>query len=309
VHSLPFIRLVHADWSKTPAKRWAAQAKKSEVGWEVEAPRLVGPVDAFLRTLMQEPQPTLAGFDFPIGVPASFGQKTGFSGFIEAIEHFGSGPWSRFYDVAERAEEIALHRPFYPYRPSSTRHQHLVDGHGVCEMSALMRQCEKVTRESLAACSLFWTLGPKQVGKAAISGWREVIRPARRAGALLWPFDGQLLSLSQAGKLVICETYPAEAYGQVDVSFRSGGGKKKQDYRREATSRLASRCASHAIKLSDQMRNTLSDGFGAKNNGDDAFDAAIGLFGMIEVVEGRREASPTTMNVPEWEGWILGRLG
>jgi len=29
---------------------------------------------------------------------------------------------------------------------------------------------------------MFWTLGGNQVGKAAISGWRELLAPARRAG-------------------------------------------------------------------------------------------------------------------------------
>jgi hypothetical protein len=46
----------------------------------------------------------------------------------------------------------------------------------------LRRQCERATPTRRAACPLFWTLGSNQVGKAAISGWQEVIAPAQRHG-------------------------------------------------------------------------------------------------------------------------------
>ena len=252
--SSTFTRLIHADWSTAAAKRWAVEARRIDTGWLVEAPRLVGPVTLFVEGLLREPQPTLAGFDFPIGLPATFGRQTGCAGFGEAIEQFGFGMWSRFYDVAERAEDISIHRPFYPRVSSaSARQAHLLEALGVADINALRRECERATSDRRAACSLFWTLGGNQVGKAAISGWREVVQPARRAGALLWPFEGELPTLAKAGRLVLCETYPAEAYGHVGVRFRPGGSKQRQEDRRDSTARLAARCELHNIRLTPAM--------------------------------------------------------
>ncbi len=55
------------------------------------------------------------------------------------------------------------------------------------------------------------------------------------------------------------------------------------------------------------MRDGLTDGFGPSGNGEDQFDAALGLLGMIEVVEGRRAAAPTSIELNDCEGWILGQ--
>src|SRR5262245_43165022 len=115
-----FVRLIHADWSTSAVKRWAAEARRTAIGWTVDAPQLVGGVKSFLANLLREPQPTLAGFDFPIGVPSIYGEMTELRGFCNAIDAFGVGQWSRFYDVAEQAEEISLYRPFYPRVSSSS---------------------------------------------------------------------------------------------------------------------------------------------------------------------------------------------
>ena len=306
--SSSFQRLVHADWSTSPRKRWAAEAQRTAEGWLVEAPHLVGDVCSFVTALLREPQPTLAGFDFPIGLPSEYGRVTGFSGFSEAVEAFGGGTWSRFYDVGERPEDVSVQRPFYPrVSSSSARQAHLLAGLNVSNIGTLRRQCERPTAERRAACSLFWTLGGNQVGKAAISGWREIIQPARRQGALLWPFEGDLTALANLGKLILCETYPAEAYGHVGVRFSAGESKQRQVDRRHVVAKLVSRCKENKIELTVRMIDALTNGFGAKKEGEDPFDAALGLFGMIEVVDGRRDAAPAAPEAPEWEGWILGQ--
>jgi hypothetical protein len=42
--------------------------------------------------------------------------------------------------------------------------------------------------------------------------------------------------------------------------------------------------------------------------GDDAFDAVVGLFGMLEVVLGRREPGESKgEQIRDVEGWILGQ--
>ncbi len=193
-----FTRLVHSDWSTSPKKRWAAEAQRTSSGWWVDAPKQVGVLDDFLDDLLGLPQPTLAGFDFPIGVPAAYARKAKVSSFTDLLEALGDGDWSEFYCVCKESKEISLHRPFYPRVSSSrARQDHLLTALGVGDIDAVRRNCERRTDTRKAACSLFWTLGGNQVGKAAISGWRDVVQPARKAGALLWPFDGELTALSE----------------------------------------------------------------------------------------------------------------
>ena len=175
-------------------------------------------------------------------------------------------------------------------------------------MDDLRRRCERATSDRRAACSIFWTLGGNQVGKAAISGWQEVVEPARRRGAFVWPFDGTLSDLAEKGGPVIAETYPGEAYAHIGVRFEPGWSKRRQEDRRRAARGLAAACQTSAIALSSGMAAAITDGFGASADGEDRFDAAVGLFGMIEVVEGRRrERPPLADEVLRWEGWILGQ--
>jgi len=43
-----FDKLIHADWSVSPRKRWAATAARQAGRWVVEAPALVGLAATFL---------------------------------------------------------------------------------------------------------------------------------------------------------------------------------------------------------------------------------------------------------------------
>jgi hypothetical protein len=127
-----FVRLVHSDWSTAPTKRWAVEANKDQGTWIVNEPRLVGTVRDFLKSLLGGPSPTLAGFDFPIGIPVAFGKQIEFDSFVDAIDVLGTGKWSSFYDVCQKAEDIALHRPFYPNAANaSPRQSYLFEALGV----------------------------------------------------------------------------------------------------------------------------------------------------------------------------------
>ena len=93
----------------------------------------------------------------------------------------------------------------------------------------LYRRCERATTDRRIAAFLFWTVGPNQVGKAAISGWPDVIAPALREGSghvKLWPFDGILATLLGNGRTVVVETYPTEAYRH--LNFPSENSSKKE---------------------------------------------------------------------------------
>ena len=207
---LPFTRLIHADWSKSRQKRWAATASKFNGEWLASPPVLVGDTAGFLDGMFDGDQPTLAGFDFPIGLPAHYGRKTGFKNFPQALEAFGGGNWSSFYDVAEVKEQITLHRPFYPQRPSAaTKQAHLLDALELT-VDQLLRRCEWSTDLRGAASPLFWTVGAKQVGEAAVSGWRDRYPGKTARGRKTLPFDGSLADLVRENGLILAETYPAE---------------------------------------------------------------------------------------------------
>ncbi len=221
----------HADWSVHPDKRWLARATlRPDGSYRASAPQPVGPLESLWARLGHEAGggPVLLGVDFPIGLPEAYAERAGITGFRAALEGFDD----RFYAVAERQDEIDLQRPFYPMRPGGRRRQQLLDGLGLAVWSDLLRRCDRRSPSRAAACAIFWTLGGQQVGKAAITGWRDLLAPALRAGLdlALWPFQGNLDELLARHRSVVAETYPAEVYGHLQLNLR--GGKGKQTVRR-----------------------------------------------------------------------------
>jgi hypothetical protein len=62
------------------------------------------------------------------------------------------------------------------------------------------------------------------------------------------------------------------------------------------------------VHLSPVLSTLLADGFGPSKDGEDLFDATVGLFSMLEVVLGHRApGEPATASVRNLEGWILGQ--
>ncbi len=302
-----FDTVLHADWSVAASKRWVAEATRSDRGWIVAAPRLVGDCAAFVEQLFARKRGTLAGFDFPIGVPAAYGRMTGLDDYPALLDALDRGDRPDFFSVAERPDQVSVSRPFYPRVSSAAAsHRNLLDALGLPAIDALRRRCERATPTRRAACPLFWTLGANQVGKAAITGWREVLLPARRRGARLWPFDGGLPELAQAGLPVLAETYPGEAYNHVGVAFGPGMSKRRQDDRRVAMRGLPAWAEQHHTRFDTVLAARIADGFGTPGGGEDPFDALVGLLGMLEVVDGRRTAGPAAAQ-DRWEGWIIGQ--
>jgi hypothetical protein len=195
-------------------------------------------------------------------------------------------------------DEISLQRPFYPYRPGGASHQHLLDGLGVSSMKELRRVCELGHANRRPAEVLFWTLGPKQVGRAAICGWRDMLRPALPHVAL-WPFEGSLDQLRSERQIVVCETYPSEFYGHLGLR-----ADKTPSARAGSAPVLRAVAARLGISLNGTLEAELERGFG----NDDAYDAFVGLLGMINIVMGRRPAIPQLdPQIMSVEGWILGQ--
>jgi hypothetical protein len=218
--------IVSCDWSISPRKRWLAAAKLSAgASYEIAAPVQVDRIDDFFSTLRVS-APTgaiLAGFDFPIGIPRHYAEKAGIEQFTAFLTQFGEGLWVDFYRVAETPDQISLTRPFYPRTPGGTNKQQLADGLGLESVSDLLRVCDHSTVTRRKACEIFWTLGASQVGRAAISGWRDLLAPAARDRRIaIWPFDGELSVLLDDGQIVAAEIYPREIYAHVGIArFRS----------------------------------------------------------------------------------------
>lgn len=251
------------------------------------------------------------GFDFPIGVPRVYAQRAGIGRFLDALPEFGSGRWHQFFDIAERPHEVSVNRPFYPRRLGGTLQRHLVDGLGVGAIDDLLRRCDFGNGDRNKACALFWTLGGNQVGRAAISGWRDMLLPAMRAlnGDLgIWPFEGAIQSLIGSKAAVIVETYPGDACVQLGLGAPGRGWSKRNRAARVEKGRQLRRCASQMRADLGQIDGIISDGFGVSDVGEDQFDSVVGLLAMLAVILGvRDDGAPMDDVVCSAEGWIFGQ--
>lgn len=316
--------VAHADWSLDPRKRWLVcatlQAPEQTSGrYRAAAPEPVGPPADLLDRLQQRARrgrtvtgPLLVGFDFPIGLPRAYAERAGIADFRRLLPRLGRGEWRSFFTVAERPGEIGLQRPFYPAkaaRRGTAARVHLLEGLGLARYAELLRACDLGDGRRPPACALFWTLGPQQVGKAAIVGWRELLIPALRSGRSLglWPFDGDLAALLASREVVLAETYPAEIYRQLGLRL-GRGGKRAQAARAALAQPLLQQARALGVSLAPALRAAILEGFGAAADGEDRFDATLGLLGMIKVVRGgRRAAPPLDPATRRIEGWILGQ--
>ena len=299
--------IFHADWSINPNKRWVAMAERCQSGWEISS-LAIAPCNLTAKLMAAaRDKRVLAGFDFPIGVPARWADKMKLESFLDFLKQLRNDAYPAFFEVAGSQSEISLERPFYPaVAKAGVRREHLYSGLGLQEFDELRRKCEGRTDHRQPACPLFWTLGANQVGKGALSGWREVIMPCVKAGARLWPFDGEL-GLESSKGLTIAETYPAEIYGWLEIDSIRKAGKRNQDARRPLADKILKWASGRGISIASHLQDIIRDGFGDKPDGEDQFDAFCGACGMIQVASGQRESgAPTDANTRNFEGWILG---
>jgi hypothetical protein len=247
----------------------------------------------------------LVGFDFPIGLPRDYAAAVGVTWFPAFLDLIGSGAWREFAQVADRASDICLHRPFYPRRPGGTRRADLYAGLGL-SAAQLRRRADGRDAETL-----FWTLGPKQAGKASLDGWR-LLREARARGVdiALWPFDGSLARLlAPPAAFVVAETYPREYYRYIGVPPAARWSKRRRDDRLTCVPRLLAWADSLGVGFAADVRRLVTSGFGDGPVGEDQFDCVVGVLGMIGVVTGAIAVGLPDDDpaVATTEGWILGR--
>ena len=311
--------VVHADWSTAQHKRWLAKAVWNDNRYEACATEPVEDPKTLLTQLAATAGPdgcVLLGFDFPIGLPLAYARRAHIDNFLGWLPNFGQGDWPEFYAVAEWPDQISLRRPFYPQRPGASKRQHLVDKLGLTGFDDLRRKCELAHLGRRAASPLFWTLGGQQVGKAAIVGWQQLLAPALRDETFdlaLWPFSGALFDLVKPGRLIVAETYPTEYYEHLGIAFRPSQqgqrtGKRVQTCRADNQQTILNWATEAGVVLASTLRAEIGAGFGSAANGEDRFDAAVGLFGMLNVLLGhRRLDEPTEPATRRVEGWILGQ--
>lgn len=302
--------VAHCDWSIDPKKRWMCVAIRDQSGWTLSAAEPVGDTSTLIPRLRHRARrdgALLIGFDFPIGLPEAYGSAIGLPSFREALLQFGTGSYSDWFDVAEHRSQVSLSRPFYPMRPGGTQRKHLFDGLGMPDGRSLQRRCERATPTRGDAAMLFWTLGGNQVGKAALTGWKEIILP-NLGQIALWPFDGRLATLVRPGAVIAAETYPGDVYARLGIPRRPVWSKRKQSGRSSVAHYLTRWLADHSHIDGSGVVESISEAFGCDRSGEDRFDAMVGLFGMLDVIDGNTdEGALDDPAILTWEGWILGQ--
>ncbi|MGZ0189291.1 MAG: hypothetical protein ACKVH0_15005 [Alphaproteobacteria bacterium] len=310
MEQLGYYYLAHADWSVDPKRRRIATARRCSDGWVIEAATLVGALDSLVTRIEAQAggKKALLGVDLPIGVPAAWANMAGVTDLLETLPHFGSGIWQDFFSPAAEPSDISIHRPFYPARGRDVRQAHLIEALGVKGMDALRRLCDFDENGKRSGTPIFWTMGPAQVGKAALNFWRDVLQPALVERAVtVWPFDGGLKDIANRPGLSIAEAYPGEIYHWFDLEIRKPSRRKgRQADRALDADRLLDAGAELGARFTEGAEAQIRLGF--PDGGDDSFDAMVGLLGLLAVVKGHRlEYAPDTSSVRQVEGWILGR--
>lgn len=296
----------HADWSKDPRKRWVAVARRDGRAWRAGSPRPVEDPRALAAALIAEGPATL-GLDLPLGLPRGLAARRAEPGFPAFLAALAARPG--FFEVNATLATVSPDRPFYPARPARgmTRKAH-AEALGLPGPDALNRSADRATRLRPAGAPLLWTLGANQSGRAAIAAWRDWLAPDLAAGApyALWPFDGGLHALQGKGRLVLAECYPAEAMRTRGIPRL--GSKRSAAARRATAAALREAMAALRVEPDTALAAEISDGFGARADGEDRFDSLIGLLGVIAVLDGAQpDHIPDDPWIRAWEGWVLGQ--
>jgi hypothetical protein len=292
--------VAHADWSVAPSKRWIALVGYGRRRSRLDSVEPFGPVADRVASLAAG-GPALLGVDFTIGVPVHYARRAAIAAFAPWLRSVA--PLADLGRIAAAPEEIDLRRPFYPARPGGALQAHLVAGLGARRLDDLRRTCERAPPLPRPACPLFWTLGPNQVGRAALSGWAELLR---RPDVGLWPFDGELGALLATGPVVVAETYPAECASRFGLTA-PGTSKRRRPDRAALAPAVLAVAGRLGVDVAPAMRALIVDGFGEAPAGEDAFDAVVGVLGMIDVLRGNHPTGPPE-GFPHLavEGWTFG---
>jgi hypothetical protein len=303
----------HADWSVDARKRWVAVARRDQGGcWTAAPPCPVGDPATFLARLLAQAEgaPVALGVDLPLGVPRAWAPHAGAPDFPALLRGLNGARAEKFFAVAATLDQVSPARPFYPARgvAGMTRLAH-AQALGLASARDLSRLCDRATPDRPAGAPLFWTLGANQSGKAAIAAWRDMIVPALAENFPLriWPFQGTLAALLAPGTVTIAETYPAECLRH--LAARVVGSKRAPAGRGSAMPALRAWARAGGVRLAPALAATMAENFGGDPAGEDRFDCTVGLFGLLNLLLGRRaDHIPDDPAIRTWEGWVLGQV-
>lgn len=306
---------VHADWSVDPAKRWMSVARRRDGRWRVEPPEPVGEPAILCERLLDRAAggAVALGVDFPLGLPRHYATMQGIPRFDDWLRRLD--PADQLLRPCATLDEVNPARPFYPLKSVAGRGQMArhAAALGFEDAYALRRAVDFRTARRPAGAPLFWTMGANQCGKAAISGWRDCLMPAfaRRVPIRLWPFEGRLAELLAPGRLVIAETYPAEA--MVQTGLRLKGSKRRQIDRAAMAPALLALCEADRHEVDERLRLRIADGFGPRPDDEDPFDSLLGLLAVIRAVSGAADGTESGLPggadvIRAVEGWVLGQV-
>lgn len=296
-----------------------ALALPDPAGWTLRA-EPVGDVSTLLARLRAQAQgaPVALGIDVPVGLPRAYvarhldlgpaAHPPDFPGFLRRLAD-RPGFLPGFLSVCGTLDEVGAGRPFYPMRGvrGMTRLSH-AQALGLDSAAGLSRACDLATPHRPAGAPLFWTLGANQTGKAAIAAWRDLLLPALAGPRppALWPFDGPLRPLLEDGRVVLAETYPAEAMRQ--LGLRMGGSKRRHADRLALVPALRQAMALLSARPDAALDHLMTRGFDPDAAGEDRLDCVLGVLCVLQVLAGRRtDAAPDDPWVQRWEGWVLGQ--
>ena len=131
-----------------------------------------------------------------------------------------------------------------------------------------------------------------------------MLAPALRGGGSvsLWPFDGSLPSLLVPGNVAVAET-PQNATAGFPRTRSGASATRAKDESSGRHFSVGLRAATSCLRIASN--EDIQSGL---PQGEDAFDAVVGLFGMLQVCLGQRASGePDDKVIREIEGWILGR--
>ena len=110
---------------------------------------------------------------------------------------------------------------------------------------------------------------------------------------------------------MVVETYPREFYRHIKPQASSPGPWSKRRWvdRLLWVPQLLDWAKSLGVELDGDVLAWVEGGFSVGPNGEDEFDAVVGLLGMIAVVMGALDSGEPwdDAEVGSVEGWILGR--
>lgn len=300
----------HADWSVDARKRWMTLARRRAGHWHVTAPEPVGEPSNLIERLLVRAGNAPVGFgvDFPLGLPRFYATRAGIGDFRAWLR--GLDPASPFFAPCASLGEVGLERPFYPKSSIAGAGQMalLAERLGLSGADALRRDVDWPTARRPGAAPLFWTMGANQCGKAGLAAWRDCLLPAMRAGLPLdlWPYAGRFVDVLAGGRIVLAETYPAEAMVQLGIPRL--GSKRRQADRAGLAPAIGTAMVRLGAVADDGLAAMLDNGFGAAPDGEDRFDSLLGALNVIAVIDGAPDGVPDDPVIRAVEGWVLGQV-